>query len=604
MLEKYFDLSKIKIRTGKDIEVYPKIDDRKSWESLSGDIKESLVREAEEYINYNYPALLAMNYEKLYSEDSRDPYMKPYNHRREVLTKLVIAECIENKGRFLADIVNGIYLVCEETTWMDPAHSLVNYAVNDGERDILPNKKSEMLDLSLGHTALVMAWTYYLLKDRLDEITPLISQNIEVTMDEKVFTPYLKRDDIWWFTFGNNWNTFMNNCIARAASIVLTDEKKLRKVLEKSLWSIDCYFKAYPYDGGCEEGTHYWHSNIGDSFLEWIKYVTFDKVDIFKEQQLKNIADYERNMYVGKNNYVSVSDSHMHFEKEKTETLFKIGKLVGNENLKIMAAKRGIEDVQNITFIADILNSLFYNNLSKEISKLENKEVSFEKSVWYDSIETAIWREKETEGGLFFTIKGGNNEELHNHNDVGNFAVFNDCEPVIIDAGMGVYSNTAFSPLRYTIWFFNSQYHNVPYIGGIEQKNEDKECKAINVIHTENSVSMDLAPAYRDDSILQWTRRVKYDRENNEFIFDEHYEFTDEKEIDLHFMLAEDVTVESDRIILPHNMELCYTNMDASIDAVSNSDKIMEKNWGKIYRLKLRTSGKCGDIHYTIAKRK
>ena len=131
MLEKYFDLSKIKIRTGKDIEVYPKIDDRKSWESLSDDIKESLVREAEEYINYNYPALLAMNYEKLYSEDSRDPYMKPYYHRREVLTKLVIAECIENKGRFLADIVNGIYLVCEETTWMDPAHSLVNYAVND-----------------------------------------------------------------------------------------------------------------------------------------------------------------------------------------------------------------------------------------------------------------------------------------------------------------------------------------------------------------------------------------------------------------------------------------------------------------------------------------
>ena len=115
---------------------------------------------------------------------------------------------------------------------------------------------------------------------------------------------------------------------------------------------------------------------------------------------------------------------------------------------------------------------------------------------------------------------------------------------------------------------------------------------------------MDLAPAYRDDSILQWTRRVKYDRENNEFIFDEHYEFTDEKEIDLHFMLAEDVKVESDRIILPHNMELCYANMDASIDAVSNSDKIMEKNWGKIYRLKLRTSGKCGDIHYTIAKRK
>ena len=341
MLEKYFDLSSVKIRTCNGIDRYPKINDREKWDSLPDQTKKLFIAEAEKYLNYQYPSLLAMNYLKLYTEDSRKPYMEPYNNRREVLTKLVIAECIENKGRFMADIVNGVYLICEETTWLDPAHNLTDYGINTSPKDILPNKESEMLDLSLANTASVIAWVYYLLKDAFDAICPLISRNIELTMEKKVFLPYLNRDDIWWFTFGNNWNTHMNTAITISASLLINDEDKLRKILEKALWSVNCYYKAYPYDGGCEEGTKYWHENVGHTFLEWIKYVTYGKVDAFKEQQLKNIADYERNMYVGKNNYVSVSDSHMNFEKEYSEKVFRIGMLVDNENLKIMAAKSG-----------------------------------------------------------------------------------------------------------------------------------------------------------------------------------------------------------------------------------------------------------------------
>lgn len=603
MLEKYFDLSSVKIRTCNEIDRYPKINDREKWDGLSETTKKTFIAEAEKYLNYQYPSLLAMNYLKLYTEDSRKPYMEPYNNRREVLTKLVIAECIENKGRFMADIVNGIYLICEETTWLDPAHNLTDYAVNTSPRDILPNKESEMLDLSLAHTASVIAWVYYLLKDAFDAICPLISRNIELTMEKRVFLPYLNRDDIWWFTFGNNWNTHMNTAITISASLLINDEDKIRKILEKALWSVNCYYKEYPYDGGCEEGTGYWHADVGHTFLEWIKYVTYGKVAAFKEQQLKNIADYERNMYVGKNNYVSVADSHMNFAKQDSDCLFRIGALVGNENLKIMAAKRGRSETEKQTSISEILDRLFNDNLNDEFEKYKDKEVTFEKNVWYDSIETAIWREKDCEGGLFFTIKGGNNEELHNHNDVGNFALFNDCEPVIIDAGIGEYSNTAFSPQRYTLWFMNSKFHNVPYIGGVEQKHEDKECKAKNVIHTENSVSMDLAPAYRDESVIKWIRNVEYDRENNELIFDEHYELSEERQIDLHFMTSKTVQIENGRILFPQDIELLYEDLEASVEEVENHDEIIREHWGKVYRIKLRTYGKCGDIHYVIRKR-
>ena len=34
--------------------------------------------------------------------------------KRQALGALVLAECVENKGRFTDDIVNGIYAICDE----------------------------------------------------------------------------------------------------------------------------------------------------------------------------------------------------------------------------------------------------------------------------------------------------------------------------------------------------------------------------------------------------------------------------------------------------------------------------------------------------------
>lgn len=600
MLEKYFDLTNTELRSFDKIDFYPKAKDREKWECLPSDIKESFVEEAQKYLNYQYPSMLAANYTKLYTEDSRDPYMKPYFSRRTVLSKLVIAECIEHKGRFMTDIINGIYLICEETTWIDPAHSLVDYAVNDGARDILPNKSSRFIDLFAGSTGVLMAWTYYLLKDELDEVSPLICECIRFTLDERIIAPYLECDDFWWLTCSNNWNPHMNSVVAKTASIIVEDEPKLRKIFEKAIKSIDCYFCNVPQDGGCEEGPKYWHADLADEFLEWVRYVTYGKIDIFKEPLLQKITDYEVNMYVGKNNYASVSDSHMNFEKEQSAKLFKIGEFTNNENIKIMAAERGKECKTGYDTLSAMLEGLFRDIDDKEFEKYSKKSVVFKKNFWYDSIQTAIWREKDSCGGLYFMIYGGNNEFHHNHNDVGNFFVFNDCEPVIIDAGIGVYSNTAFSPNRYTLNFMNSKYHNVPYIGGVEQK-AGKEYKAVDVEAKEDWVSMDIAPAYGDESILKWKRTVEYDRASNRILFTEDYEFTDEKEISLHFLLCDSPDITDGCAVLSNGVRLEYDGLCGEYEEVCDTDEVMKKNWGRIFRLKLKTKGKSGKISYTLS---
>ena len=125
MLEKYYDLTGIRLRGANEIDLYPKASDRKAWESIPESVKNQILQAAEPYLNYEWPSLLMMNYMKYQTEDSRDPYMKPYWKRKEILTTLVLAECVEHQGRFMPDIINGIYLVCQESTWMDPAHNKI-----------------------------------------------------------------------------------------------------------------------------------------------------------------------------------------------------------------------------------------------------------------------------------------------------------------------------------------------------------------------------------------------------------------------------------------------------------------------------------------------
>ena len=70
----------------------------------------------------------------------------------------------------------------------------------------------------------------------------------------------------------------------------------------------------------------------------------------------------------------------------------------------------------------------------------------------------------------FLAAKGGNNAESHNHNDIGNFIVYHQQKPVVIDLGRDTYTSQSFSNRRFELMNCRSAYHNVPMINGLEQK--------------------------------------------------------------------------------------------------------------------------------------
>jgi hypothetical protein len=118
--------------------------------------------------------------------------------------------------------------------------------------------------------------------------------------------------------------------------------------------------------------------------------------------------------------------------------------------------------------------------------------------------------------GFFFAAKGGHNQESHNHNDVGNFILYYNGQPAIIDVGVGTYTRKTFSSQRYEIWTMQSQYHNAPTINGVQQK-PGKQYSAKNVAFdkkpNELRFQADVAGAYPEEAMVEnWYRTFSFKR--------------------------------------------------------------------------------------------
>ena len=95
--------------------------------------------------------------------------------RRTALGTLVLAEACDYKGTFLDDIINGIYLICEETAWQLPPH---NSYIRDTPSLPLPDPSRPVIDLFAAETGAVLAVAVWLLRDELRAVSPLIEKQV------------------------------------------------------------------------------------------------------------------------------------------------------------------------------------------------------------------------------------------------------------------------------------------------------------------------------------------------------------------------------------------------------------------------------------------
>jgi hypothetical protein len=221
--------------------------------------------------------------------------------------------------------------------------------------------------------------------------------------------------------------------------------------------------------------------------------------------------------------------------------------------------------------------------------------------------------EKNSEEGLFMAAKGGTNGESHNHNDVGNFIVYQDAEPMIIDAGVGTYRRETFNDAtRYKIWTMQSGYHNLPQINGVDQMYgktyaaKDVKEKATNKRVT---FSLDIAGAYPEEAkVKSWVRTLNFVRGKYVDVTEQYAlsAYTAPTEIMLITPVKPTVSdgkvsMKSDKIHA--KVTFNPAEVEVSAEEINMDDEKMTHTWGHLYRIKMRvkSTGVNNLVRYRIS---
>lgn len=499
---------------------YPVWEERKRWEKIPEIYKNYYIKKAEKNSGFEWIPVRATKFMEFAKIGNRVECQKIIFKRREVLSDFVIAECLEGKGRFLNQIIDGIWAICEESTWCIPAHL---GRINNWRYKELPDIDETCIDIFGSETASLLSWTKYFLENKLNEISPFIVKRIEYEIKKRFLNPLLKRNDFWWMGFsGNkilsNWNPWINsNWLISALIIEKSNRKRLESIL-KCVRSVDNYLNQYPEDGGCDEGPFYWNLSPGKLFifLEILRSATENKIDIFEHPKIKEMGKFIYRVHIYKNYFVNFADSPG-IVRPSPIVIFGYGKRIKDTKMQELGSylfginSGKISGKLNENSLTSIL-LLFFN--FPEIQKKYSPPLIH--NFWFKNIQVMIAREKEKSWrGLFLAAKGGHNEERHNHNDVGSFLIYNDGKPVIVDPGVGEYTARTFSPERYSIWTMQSSYHNLlPSVDGIGQMAGRKfKAKKVKCEKGENSIKlvMDISSAYPPEAnIKRWERKIEF----------------------------------------------------------------------------------------------
>lgn len=594
----------------------PAYSDRSHWESLPQIIRQQAIDQAQQALGYQWQSVTLTSYLDYTRSGVRQPNDLHIGERHSKLSQLVLGELVEGKGRFLDAIANGVWSLCEQSTWVAAAH------ISLQGRGTIPDINRRAIDLSSGETANALSWTYYFFKDQLTKMSPIITERLMAELNRHILDVYIQRNDLWWMASGegdfvNNWNPWCNFNVLTCALLVEQDLQRKEAIVRKSIRSVDQFINYFRSDGGCEEGPAYW-DHAGAKMVEYLyrlSQFSGGKIDVFEDPKIQNIARYIANVHIDSNYFVNFADAGAKVPPIPA-TIFRCGKYIGDSSLMQFGAYIG-----SLSGFADkpLSGSL---DIKLNIAEIYHDFVAtpakapFYKSVWMDGVEVAVGRTQAgSPQGFTFAAKGGFNAESHNHNDVGTFILYLDGSPMVVDAGVGTYTAKTFSADRYKIWTMQSEYHNLPLINGCPQK-DGVDFRSRDVKFSDNGkilkFSLDLSGAYPAQAhCRKWLRNYTFDRAKGLTITDS-YELTEARENNvLNFLTCAEVTTSKAGVIeLRHAGNCVLLKYDPTVFELTTSriavDDIRLSNiWGDhLIRITLRAKKLTtqGEYHITLTQ--
>ncbi len=499
------------------------ITDRATWDALAAQPHyQNAVKRAEALL----PQPLPEQSDDLYLEFSRTgqrtPFQKVAEARRSRLTPLVLAECVENKGRFLPAIEALIHAVSAERTWVLPATD-----------EKLKNFNGEIIEVDLWSSKLGwnLALADYLVGERL---SPAARQELRANVKRRVLDPYhtmirgqsppvfihgqrAPSRTMFWLKASHNWNAV---CLAGVTGAALTQiasrEERAEFVAAAEKYSRN-FLAGFTSDGYCSEGLGYWNYGFGHYVMlsETVRHATRGALDLLAVPEARMPATYPARIQIINNIAPAFADCGV-FARPTPVVMYLL-----NRRLGLGLTRYGPETTKSI--FPNLFETMIYG---VEGAAVPPAAVTKTKATpasgpglrdWFDQAGVLVGRPRPgSSARLGVALKGGHNAEHHNHNDLGSYVVVSGGRPVLLDPGSETYTARTFSSRRYESKLLNSYGHPVPLVAGtFQRQGRDAEARVLRADFTDaaDTLELELTSAYPAPDLKSLRRTFVYSRE-------------------------------------------------------------------------------------------
>lgn len=583
---------------------FPNYYDREGWDQLLGnEQKEAFIKDGEKMLNYEWRVTKASVYLNYDRNMGATQAMEGFDQNNNALVRLIMAELAEGKGRFIDQLVNGTFLYCEMTSWGLAAH----LGARQKSGSALPDNKKPVIELLSADIGSIMAWNYYFFNKEYTKVNPTITERLSYEIKRRMMDVYEGFNMIG-NGLVNNWNPWQNSNLLQCFLLMENDRDKLAEAVHLSMRSVDKYLNYIKSDGACEEGPAYWGQSAKLlDYLILLNYATGEKVSIFDEPILKQFAEFISRAYVGNDWGINFADAGARVSPP-IFTVFNFGKMVGSDELMQFASLLYKDEPTSIVANRYLIRTLMDLMPVNEIKTTPAAHI-LPKFTWYPETEFCFMGDSK---GFFIGAKGGFNAESHNHNDAGSFNLHLNTIPIFIDAGVDTYTKKTFSSQRYTIWSMQSNYHNVPIINGVAQK-DGKEFKTsdTNFNASKMCFTTDIAGTYPLQAEVKSWKRSYIFKTDKVTITDDFVLNKTLQPNQVNFLTWGTVDISKPGVVVVNvkgeTAQLLYdkTEFTPSLETIDLKGTNLSRTWGnEIYRLSLsaNTMKKIGKYTFTIVK--
>jgi hypothetical protein len=438
-------------------------------------------------------------------DGNRDHWQNVASSRRGRIGVYTLAECLEDKGRFIAPLEQTIAAICAERAWVLPAH--------DGK---LQNFYGKTVDIELGSSTLAadLATADCLLGDRLSPQTrELIHQNLE----RRIFAPYRAAIDgdrpefHWMRALSNNWNAVCYDGVTAAALATIDSREERARfiaVVEKNICSyLDGGFTP---DGYCVEGLGYWNYGFGHFILlsENIRESTGGKLDLMSLPDAARPALFGLQSEILDGAHLTIADCNPNGGPSPLLMNYLCRRFdLNRPDWRAARVSGSLYEQVTMAFLPSNLPA---------IPAADGDLTDLPWRTWFPDSGILVCRPGPDVATRFaIAIKGGNNGVNHGHNDDGSFSVVMGKNMVICDPGGEVYTARTFSAHRYDSKVLNSFGHAVPIVADQLQRH-GLDARAVvlttNFTPSADTIAFDLRSAYAVPDLQKLQRTFIYQR--------------------------------------------------------------------------------------------